>query len=184
MLKKRGTAPVPFGNESTQGGVVLIIVLIMLGLLSLLASSSLRNAASTESIAGNGYQTELATQAAEIALRFCELRADSLTDTGDQWITITNWDGATSKPVILTLDWVNPSGPLRLSLRAPECMLKLLAGGDDPHYLITARGFGPEVSAADGSRSRPKGSEIWLQSTSHHLNGETKRLSWRSIFMR
>ena len=30
---------------------------------------------------------------------------------------------------------------------------------------ITSRGFGPEVPAADNSRTRPIGSEVWLQST-------------------
>ena len=32
-------------------------------------------------------------------------------------------------------------------------------------YVITARGFGPEVPAVDAARSRPRGSEVWLQST-------------------
>ncbi|MGV8894428.1 MAG: pilus assembly PilX family protein [Burkholderiaceae bacterium] len=35
----------------------------------------------------------------------------------------------------------------------------------DSSYLITARGFGPEVEAdADTTRTRPVGSEVWLQS--------------------
>ena len=31
-------------------------------------------------------------------------------------------------------------------------------------YLITARGFGPEVAQANATRMRPTGTEVWLQS--------------------
>jgi hypothetical protein len=49
-------------------------------------------------------------------------------------------------------------------------MVELLSGGMPTGagsvipsaFVITARGFGPEVAADAG---RPKGSEIWLQST-------------------
>jgi Tfp pilus assembly protein PilX len=55
-----------------QRGVVLIIALILLVVISLLAVTSVRNAGSTATVAGNVRTTELATQAAEIALRHCE----------------------------------------------------------------------------------------------------------------
>lgn len=55
-----------------QRGVVLIIALVMLVIISLLAAMSMRNATSSEAVSGNVRTTELATQAAEIALRYCE----------------------------------------------------------------------------------------------------------------
>ena len=56
--------------------------------------------------------------------------------------------------------------------RPPECMIEnipiIKAGtstvNNTASYVITARGFGPEVAAADASRTRPMGSEVWLQS--------------------
>ena len=45
--------------------------------------------------------------------------------------------------------------------RPPECMAQL---ADTVTYVITARGFGPDVSAADANRSPPQGAEVFLQS--------------------
>ena len=59
-------------QRHSQRGVVLIIALVMLVIISLLAVSSMRNSGSTEEVLGNVRTTELATQAAEIALRRCE----------------------------------------------------------------------------------------------------------------
>lgn len=61
-------------SASPQRGVVLIIALIMLVVISLLAALSIRNATSTAAVSGNVRTTELATQSAEIALRYCEDR--------------------------------------------------------------------------------------------------------------
>ena len=177
-------------------GVVLIVVLIVLGLLSLLAATSLHNAGSTESIAGNVRTTELANQSAEIALRHCESLAVGFAQAGSDpspvtmdWLTAANWDKKTSTATVLGLDKVNPSG-LLIYKRPPECTVAALtvmvtgqdvmsADGTDfervlstdgiatnskSTYLITARGFGPEVAAADANRSRPVGTEVWLQS--------------------
>lgn len=171
-------------------GVVLIVVLIVLGLLSLLAATSLHNASSTESISGNVRTTELATQAAEIALRHCEELAkknaednETLMDTM-VWTIAANWDKTTSTAIPIPWDKVNSS----VYKRQPECYVEALmvldtgqdvvdvnnkdivlskdgiATNSNTTYLITARGFGPEVAEADTNRSRPVGTEVWLQS--------------------
>jgi hypothetical protein len=58
--------------------------------------------------------------------------------------------------------------------RPPECMVESLTGARPTgagtgrftaSFIVTARGFGPDVAAADANRSRPVGTEIWLQST-------------------
>jgi type IV pilus assembly protein PilX len=73
----------------------------------------------------------------------------------------------------LPLTLVNQVGMLTVTYkRAPECMVEpvpvVLAGtavaNTSSSFVVTARGFGPEVAAADGSRSHPLGSEVWLQS--------------------
>jgi hypothetical protein len=43
-------------------------------------------------------------------------------------------------------------------------MAEYMDGGNAQKVVVTARGFGPEVSAPDPHRSTPVGTEIWLQS--------------------
>lgn len=176
----------------SQDGVVLIIALILLVVISLLAVTSMRNTASSESMAGNVRTTELATQAAEIALRHCEASAIKITklianpsdtsaeatysttlaesnvlraSTSVQWQSTTTWDSTSTATYVLPSSLVGTD----TFKRPPECMVESLTGvtavGTNAAFIITARGFGPEVAAADGSRTRPQGTEIWLQST-------------------
>ena len=177
-----------------QRGVVLIIALLMLMDISLLAVGSIRNAASTESAVGNVRLTELATQAAEIALRHCESSVlETLTVAAGgtsayastftvfhilppasppRWQNMAIWDSASPATYVLPLSLVNQGGMLVTYQRAPECMVEpLLVTPSDASvvktttsFVVTARGFGPEVAAADADRSRPVGTEVWLQS--------------------
>ena len=168
-----------------QHGVVLVIALILLVLISLLAVTSLRNAGSSESVAGNVRTAELATQAADIALRYCESKALEMATAGvtpdstpDQWKTPATWDtsntnkpwdGTSTSAFVLPGALVNQAGMTYDTYkRSPECMVEKLPAvttGKSIFYIITARGFGPEVAAANAARSRPNGSEVWLQSS-------------------
>ena len=174
-----------------QRGIVLIVVLIMLMVLSILASVSIRGASSTEQVANQSRLKALGQQAAEAALRYCEeqVQLNALDGTKGfvpeaapvgagvkySWETMANWDaidGAVT-PWILTgnlktltaaqFKASGDAGAVTYFKRPPECMSQYLATGDTKVFVTTARGFGPEVSATkDGNV--PKGSEIWLQS--------------------
>jgi type IV pilus assembly protein PilX len=180
-----------------QAGIALIIALILLVVLSLLAAMSVRNAASSEGVSGNVRRSQLAAQAAETGLRYCEdaivnlisagtatfnfstpsnsataalsasLILDYVAGTPTSEIT-SNWDTTAAGPLIVPLSSVNPSGVSTTFARPPECMIERLspstAASYSSNFTITARGFGPEVPA-DSNRSRPVGSEVWLQST-------------------
>lgn len=180
-------------QPKNQRGVVLIIALILLVIISLLAVTSMRGASSAESIAGNVRTTELATQAAEIALRHCESAAIKYTkvtlgadpthelvtyaeqgldntkmiwaNTAVQWQNMATWDSTATATYVLTATTLG-SGTYK---RPPECMVESLTGAipvsAGAAFIITARGFGPEVAAADSTRTRPQGTEVWLQST-------------------
>jgi Tfp pilus assembly protein PilX len=180
-------------HSRPQEGVVLIIALILLVVISLLAVTSMRNAASSESIAGNVRTTELATQAADIALRHCEssvikiekIRSGDTTSidatypttfattdiqrlsTSVQWQSTATWDSTSTATFVLPTTLLGTS----TFKRPPECMVESLTGttaaavGASAAFVITARGFGPEVAAADSTRSRPIGTVVWLQST-------------------
>lgn len=189
------TAAIPpnWPGHRDERGVVLVIALILLVIVSLLAVTSMRNAVSTESVAGNVRTTELATQAADIALRHCESSAirnelrwfgDTTSDeanydaagftmahvrraiTADHWKSVANWDTPTTAVFALPSGLVGGTATYQ---RPPECMVESLVGTSarpTPFaFLVTARGFGPEVPAADSNRTRPTGTVVWLQST-------------------
>ena len=170
---------------------MLVISLILLVVISLLAVTSMRNAGSSESVAGNVRTTELATEAAEIALRHCEASvlkamggtatyattfvAGNILPAADtpEWQKMTTWDGTSTATFVLPLPLVNQAGmAITTYQRPPECMVERLRvvppGSSTPvtttTFVITARGFGPEVAAANAARTRPSGSEVWLQS--------------------
>lgn len=163
-----------------QQGVVLIVALIMLMILSVLASISIRGASSTEQVANQSRQQALARQTAETALRFCEQQvqlyaANPATGFAPQaapvgagtpyaWATMSNWDSATPVASLKTVT-VTSSGDAGTKVyftRQPECMSQYLTPADTKVFVTTARGFGPEVAAKDGST--PQGTEVWLQS--------------------
>ena len=177
------------------------MALIMLVVISLLATLSMRNATSSESISGNVRTTELATQAAEIALRYCEDAVVQINGGAGTLTTLpviqafaspplwsakngsgglTNWDGNTSSvapagPILVIPDGsINQAGAGVTFKRPPECMVERMQMADTTTtvtvaktYVITARGFGPDVAAdTGGTRPRPQGgSEVWMQST-------------------
>lgn len=173
-----------------QRGVVLIMSLIILVVISMLALMSVRNSISNEKISGGARQVSLATQAAEIALRYCEQSIISLTSSTatftttfnlgsnvmpysstPRWQSTTIWDSTSTATFVLGAGVVNQSGLLATFNRPPECMVepvptyKSSTVSYTTSYVITARGFGPEVPAAGASRARPDGTEVWLQST-------------------
>lgn len=176
--------------QRAQRGVVLIISLIMLVVLSLLATLSIRNAASSETVSGNVRTTLLATQAAEIALQHCEKWAAQLagvathgltdpvapptvvgTATTPNWQTLATWDGGASANVyVIPLTLINHDAAVPTYARAPECMIEKVSvvnslndATDTSTRVITARGFGPDEAGA--AKTRPTGSEVWVQST-------------------
>lgn len=189
VVKKPPRQPPP----RSQRGVVLLITLLVLAIISLLAITSVRNATSSEAVSGNVRTTELATEAAELALRHCERSllsvlitqsgeasdyittfvADNILDEQDpaHWKNLATWDSTSTSVYVLPLSLVNQASMTVTYQRAPECMVErmttMLAAATTPTtntaFLITSRGFGPEV-AADPDRGRPSGSEVWLQS--------------------
>jgi type IV pilus assembly protein PilX len=165
----------PASQNRDQRGVVLIIALIMLVVISLLATLSIRNATSSEAVSGNVRTTQLATQAAEIALRYCEDSVEQSVIAGGtptiaistyqapaRWTDMNEWDGAGTAKVLVPAASVNTNTATVTFNRVPECLVERLSIIGTKSFVITARGFGPEVANVAG---RPKGSEIWLQST-------------------
>ena len=181
-------------HRTRQRGLVLIISIVLLAIVSILAAYTTRNAASAENVSGNVRLAELAMEAAEIALRHCEesvadviavgagasssyatlgfTTANILSvDSASTWQTASEWDTPTAHVYVLPLSRMNQPDLEATYSRPPECMVAPLqsvlpsgAISTTAAFVITARGFGPDVPAADVNRSRPTGSEVWLQS--------------------
>jgi type IV pilus assembly protein PilX len=190
ITNKTSTICYAAAGHPAQRGVVLIIALMMLVVISLVASLSVRNATSSEGVSGGVRTTQLAMQAAEIALRYCETSVVKIASgTGTfattfaasdiqpynstpQWQSTTIWDASPTVAFVLPASSVNGSGVSTTFSRMPECMVELMLEADSSGstvptttYVVTARGFGPEVAAPTGTSRRPIGSEVWLQST-------------------
>lgn len=176
-------------SRQAQRGVVLVIAMVLLVVISLLGVTSLRNAGSTESVAGHLRTTELARQAADIALRHCEssvlavlggaknaistfMREDiSGPPVWQDMSSETGWDSTSDVTYVLDPDLVEDSDTAaHVYQRPPECRVDKLPAvpavpaNNAKFYVITARGFGPEVAPANARRQAPDGSEVWVQS--------------------
>lgn len=184
----------PLHGRPRERGIVLIIAMIMLIVISLLTSLSVRNALSSEGVSGNVRTTQLANQAAEVALRVCE-------DAVTTYITALATNPAATLPTGMTaLASVTPArysdvatywdvSPTHASIykvplsavnlsssatfdRSPECLIERVdvlnvantAISNTRTFLITARGFGPEVKDTTSAGGRPVGTEVFLQS--------------------
>lgn len=189
-MSQHWTKPVNL-NQRSQKGVVLIIALIMLVVLSLVAVVSIKSTLSTEVSTNNSRTYSLAMQGAEAALRHCENLAINALRTvpvspnqtprpapaagaAYEWMDVAaNWDNAnfvTLQGVILTSADINDSNTQGLYKRFPECMIQYLQLGNTQRFVVTARGFGPDVPALSGNaRPKPVGSEVWLQSTNTYV---------------
>ena len=170
--------------KRSQRGVVLIMSLIMLVVVSLLAVSTMKSAISSENVSGSVRLHQLAHQAAEMALAYCESTvvkaasgmavpsdAPAIQDFSSTPLWqggSTVWDSENAAVFTVPLAVVNVNNaPYK---RPPECLVERLAPvGSTLHndlFAITARGFGPDVgSLVDPAKRRPSGSEVFLQST-------------------
>lgn len=187
------TRHIPNGRPTQQKGVVLIVALILMMVLSILASISIRGASSSEQIANQDRQKALAQQAAEAGLRRCEnlVQAYRLDNTKNvpalgglipdpaPGAATYNWEIDAGQNF-----WDSVPGPIAPQIvafaaagdgvgghglyfqRPPECMSQYSAAGNTNVVVTTARGFGPEVQAAPNPKdgTLPIGTEVWLQS--------------------
>lgn len=160
-------------RHGKQSGVVLIVVLIMLVVIGLVSAAAMRGALSADQISNNARLENLAKQAAQIALRYCEAQlalptpgvtiypapTDIGTDTKAAWETYTHWSGtpagikATTVPESY-LKATDSYAPRTL----PQCLVENSRFSTDAK-VVTARGFGPDYDA-----TRASGSVVWLQS--------------------
>lgn len=169
------TMPKPV--RAGQQGVVLIVVLIMLVIIGLTSASVMRNALTADLVSNNVRAEALATEAAQIALAFCEAQIQSPTGTvtirdivatGPHWQNLANWDATTppAAPATLTADQLKSTDGAIRTNHLPQCMAErqALGTGPDTVVVVTSRGFSPDYSE-DTNHRAVSGSVVWLQST-------------------
>jgi type IV pilus assembly protein PilX len=173
----------------TQRGIVLALVLVMLGILSLIGALSMRNATLSEQTTNSLRTAASAQQAAELALKYCELVATSTsqavpnvsfstersqissttitsTISAGMWNLTTTWTGATPTNVIKVpaayLNNQTETAVTAVKIR-PQCVIEPINNNAGPGFVVTARGFGNDavLSATNGVTS---GAEAWVQS--------------------
>lgn len=160
---------------SRQGGVALIVALVVLVIIGLTSAAVMRGALSADLVTNNTRVQALATQAAQVALSFCEQQfkvgpnppinvlSAPVGGAGMAWETFANWSDA---------DMVNdvPSDYMQSALstfvpsKLPQCMVQHSTTGapnNAPTLVITARGFSPDYAETNGVTTA--GSVVWLQ---------------------
>ena len=173
--------------KKNQNGIVMAVALIFLAILSLLGLYTMRSSIQGEQISKNLRSNEIATQSAEVALRYCEdrvrtgqsgmkskIQQPSLSALGgalpDMWKTRANWLD-TNIFVQLPKEMLVSSGMRDVAV-LPKCIVEQFslppAPGEDRQataimipYLITAVGYSNDYEL---SNNRPiSGGEVWLQ---------------------
>lgn len=158
-------------RHGKQSGVVLIVVLIMLVVIGLVSAAAMRGALTADQISNNARLENLAKQAAQIALRFCEAQAilptpgitiypkptGIGTDTEAAWQIYANWSGPAVKATTVPESYMKATDSYAPRSR-PQCLVENSIFSTDVK-VVTARGFGPDYDALSAS-----GSVVWLQS--------------------
>jgi type IV pilus assembly protein PilX len=179
----------PAPSASAQRGIVLALVLVMLGILSLIGALSMRNATLSEQTTNSLRTAASAQQAAELALKYCELVAISTsqavpnvnfsTERGQMssttitttisagiWNLTSTWSGATPANVIrVPAAYLNNQAEAAVTAikTRPQCVIEPINNSAGTGFVITARGFGNDavLSATNGVTT---GAEAWVQS--------------------
>lgn len=174
-------------GASRQDGIVLVMALVMLILVSLVATVAIRRATSGEQVSKGMRTQTVAFQAAETALRYCE---DQIIKGGASgpvpapvpldgsapalWKTRSNWalsqgTASAGQAIAVGTSVANSADSAARQLPVlPRCMAESLRLPDEGQqleaFLITAVGYSPDYRATSAGMPET-GSEVWLQST-------------------
>lgn len=177
-------------SKSTEDGVVLPVALILLVIISFAGILAVRNATVTEQMSNNLRTNVQAQQAAEAALRYCELVAiaskdssakqydadeakilsaaiDSANSATAAWRTVGNWTSTANNVITPPAAYYTDSSAERDKIKtAPRCLIQPLVNTTHKldGFLITARGFANNAKWDTSTGKLESGSEAWLQS--------------------
>ncbi|MGH6647476.1 pilus assembly PilX family protein [Aquabacterium sp.] len=167
--------------------MVLIVALVMLVIIGLTSAAVMRNSLNADMVSQNSRRQTQATQAAQMALRYCEnlainsiplntyVKAAAAAGTEELWKVFANWPApsspvATSSPSATTGLVSVPNSVLAPNANtstdkfrfAPQCMSQYRTVGSKNLVVVTARGFSSDYQETSGRTE--SGSVVWLQS--------------------
>lgn len=179
-------------HRSHSKGVILPVTLVLLVVLITAGAVASRNAAVSEQVSNNFRTSNVAYQAAEIGIRYCEsvaidsidnlgtslpsdrakIPATTITLTGPadstaKWNTLANWKVTTVAITVPASQYkpTNTSVDSGIQLvNAPTCIIERLKSTQSDRFLITARGLSNDAKT-NATGQLTHGSESWLQST-------------------
>lgn len=160
-----------------ERGVALIVAMIVLVIIGLTSVSVMRGALSSDQLVNNSRVQTLASQAAQIALRYCENQANADTLPGSfhlgasaapdalNWLEFDNWSVDTIVNEVPDL-YMETADSTFAPSKAPQCIAQCTVLPDGTKVLQTnSRGFSPDYSDEDADGYADSGSVVWLQST-------------------
>lgn len=153
---------------ASQGGVALIVVLIMLAVIGLVSAATMRRATTADQVTHNTRLENLAKQAAHAALRWCEGQVQAATPAAGfnvqaanaaarSWEAFANWRGAGAIATGVTYNDLGGN-------KQPQCLAEFSSA--DPAgnlVIVTSRGFSPDYTE-DAQGNLTSGAVVWLQS--------------------
>lgn len=180
-------------RNKRQAGIILPVALVLLVTISFAGIMAVKNSTVTEQMSNNLRTNVQAQQAAETALRYCELIAigtkssnvkqydasitgkivtTELTDanaTNATWRTLSNWSSSGSNVIKVPDAFYKDENGKRDRIKganAPRCIIQRLVNqtAKIDGFLITARGFANNARWTTGTGALESGSEVWLQS--------------------
>ena len=158
-------------THSRQQGVTLLVVMVMLVVIGLVSVSAMRRATNADMVANNSRLEQLAKQAAEAGLRYCEaqlittgaaVKVQSANATAPAWNTFSNWQSGGTATTIPEAYLKSTDTAMALPRQLPQCMAEYSPLGNSV-VIVTARGFSPDYTANNNGETQ-SGSVIWLQS--------------------
>lgn len=173
--RTRPTRSPRHGHPAGQRGVALIVALVVLVVIGLTSVAVMRGSLSSDVVANNARVQNFATQAAQMALRYCESQV--VLPTADQdiavqaavaagqpghWESFASWNTKTGGTAEVPDDWLASSDSSIVLPVKPQCLAEK-SPLNASIYIVTARGFSPDYTADDDGRTLT-GSVIWLQS--------------------
>ena len=166
----------PIGNRHSQQGVVLAITLVILVIITLLATSGMRSTTLEERMAGNNRNSSLAFQQAEATLRQAESVIENSSSAriiiNGRDNTVTMNDGTVvncmvtdaAKDFTNSADWTTAPLPCAYDVSAADTVARasnyfieylrddrvMMSGGSESiecFYRITAQGYGADANS-------------------------------------
>ncbi len=186
MTARKLTSQGPRANR----GVSLIIVLILMIIIGITASTAMRNASSEQRATNNQRMEATALQYAEAALRYCEAQMKIVVPTSREqaslqgtiptlvqgpttsgWTDPLSWNSALLSTAgrasytrtVVPNAWIQHNATdTALPKRNPECVVEKITSTSTT--VITARGFSTDYDSDATSGETTQGAVVWLQS--------------------